>query len=101
MSWQRTDSHELQFYSVSTDGRVVLWSVSKNELSFQVLRWASHQRTSASIFELGNAVQQWAIVGLEASGICGILMKGRMGAQAGAWSQHGTPNKLHDCPSGL
>lgn len=34
--WQRSDSHELQFYSVSTDGRVTLWSVSKNELSFQV-----------------------------------------------------------------
>lgn len=36
ISWQHTDSHELQFYSISTDGRVTLWSVSKNELSFQV-----------------------------------------------------------------
>ena len=35
--WQRTDSHELQLVSISTDGRVTLWSVSKNELSWQDL----------------------------------------------------------------
>lgn len=33
--WQRTDSHELQLCSVSTDGRVTLWTASKNELSHQ------------------------------------------------------------------
>eukprot|EP00887_Chlorella_sp_A99_P003522 scaffold7.g3522.t1 len=37
VAWQRTDSHELQFASVSSDGRVTLWSVSKNELSFRDL----------------------------------------------------------------
>lgn len=35
--WQRTDSHELEFCSVSSDGRVTLWTVSKNELSFRDL----------------------------------------------------------------
>ncbi|KAL4434101.1 hypothetical protein ABPG75_000542 [Micractinium tetrahymenae] len=35
--WQRTDSHELQLCSISTDGRVTLWTVSKNELSWQDL----------------------------------------------------------------
>lgn len=37
VSWQRTDSHELQLCSISTDGRVTLWTVSKNELSWQDL----------------------------------------------------------------
>lgn len=31
--WQRTDGHELKLCSISTDGRVTAWSVSKNELS--------------------------------------------------------------------
>lgn len=35
--WQRTDSHELQLCSISTDGRVTLWSVTKNELAWQDL----------------------------------------------------------------
>ena len=35
--WQRTNSHELQLCSISTDGRVSLWSISKNELSCQDL----------------------------------------------------------------
>lgn len=35
--WQRTDSHELQLCSVSTDGRITLWTASKDELSHQDL----------------------------------------------------------------
>lgn len=33
VAWQRSDGHELEFVSVSSDGRIALWSVSKNELS--------------------------------------------------------------------
>ncbi len=36
MSWQKNDMDgNLNFYSVSADGRVVTWKLVKNELQFQ------------------------------------------------------------------
>ena len=37
VAWQRTAGHELQLASISTDGRVTLWTVSRNELMHQAL----------------------------------------------------------------
>lgn len=37
VAWQRTAGHELQLASISTDGRVTLWTVSRNELMHQDL----------------------------------------------------------------
>lgn len=37
VAWQRTAGHELQLASISTDGRVTLWTVSRNELQHQDL----------------------------------------------------------------